>query len=235
MIRKDFLNKIAVCFCSALILLLFSACGSHVYSGDDDSLPVTGSDSKFELADDIFSESPENEGLCTFDTNNKSYLNSKGCTLWALKNKNSGQTAFKSRSVRVVKESGSASAGFGIVFCVQGAEAAGTFNMFTVLLNTKGQYAVGKILKGNYTNIQWWKDCMYLNRGFGAVNYIRVDYNPESTEFTLFLNDAEAFRFSDTKSSPRLSYGGDGYVVVLDGKENFSVANTKVTFCEKKD
>ena len=238
MIRKDFMKKFSLYFYSVLTILLFSACGSPVNSGNEDFIPSVGSEPKFELADDFFSEDSENSeevGLYTFSTNNKSYLNSKGCTFWTLKNQNVRHALFKSRSVRVVKESGSVSAGFGIVFCVQESEVAGSFNMFTILLNTKGQYAVGKIIKGNYTNIQWWKDSKYINRGFGAVNYIRVDYNSGTKEFTLLLNDAEVLKFSDANSSPRLTSGGDGYVVVLDGKENFSVSNTKVTFSEKKE
>lgn len=218
--------------CMIFVNLLFVACGSHVYSDENEApLPVE-QESKIEQADKLFLASADNKNLYTFETNKQKYLSSKGTTFWSVKKNNTANKLFTTRTVRVVKESGSPKAGFGMVFCVQESQSKGSFNMFAVLLNTNGQYAVGKLIKGNYTNIQWWTDSNFINRGFGAINYIRVEYNSETMEFTLFINDSELLKFSDSDSSPRLNYGSDGYVAVLDGKEDFSVSNTKITFLE---
>lgn len=228
------MTRYKLLFFPALLSVFFLSCGTEVYS-DNEISPVIDSSSKIEQTDELFTKSDTNENLYTFKTKNKSYLNSKGTTLWSVKKKHSEDETFSSRTVRVVKESGSANAGFGIVFCVQESEIKGVFNMLTVLLNTNGQYAVGKIIKGNYTNLQWWTDSKFINRGYGAINYIHIEYNPETTEFSLKLNGAEVFKFSDSGTSPRLCSGDDGYAVVIDGKENFTFSNTKVTFLEKED
>ena len=212
--------------------VLLPSCGTDVYSsntnGETQSAPVA----TVALADDLFSPVSEDGEHFVFETNNTAYLTSKGSTLWTLAKKNASGEVFGKRTVRVVKESGAAHAGFGIVFCVQESETKGSYNMLAVLLNTEGQFAIGKIIKGNYTNIQWWTDSPFINRGYGAVNYICVEYGAESEEFTLRLNGASVLKFSDADSSPRLSYGGDGYVAVLASNENYPAVSTKITFIE---
>ncbi len=221
-------RKIESVFIVSLVLLSFS-CGMSVYTPEEQG-NNTDENSGMETASELFSEDAENKNLFVFETNDTSYLTSKGCTLWTLKNESS--EVFKTRTVRLVKESGSANAGFGFVFCVQESDTKGAYNMLTVLLNTNGQYAVGKIIKGNYTNIQWWTDSQFINRGYGAVNYIRVEYDEETTEFTLYANDSQILVFSDADTSPRLCCGGDGYVVVLASDENYPAVSTKVTFLD---
>src|SRR5574344_1401580 len=130
------------------------------------------SESDTATATDLFLPVTAEENSYLFETNDSSYVTKNGYTLWAVPVTTGNTATFTSRTVKIVKESGCAEAGFGIIFCEQSTGVSGVYNMLTVLINTKGQYAVGKIVNGNYTNISWWTDCAYLNKGFGAINYI---------------------------------------------------------------
>jgi hypothetical protein len=159
----------------------------------------------FNCEDDVF----------VFETNDTSYLTDDGYTLWCVKYENKSES-FENIQVTASKESGKDSPGFGIVFLQQEYEEKDY--LLTVMINTKGQYTVGKVIDGNYKSIINWKSCKSLNKGYGALNKIEVSLI--DSVYMLKLNDVEVTTFAVTESV-KIQNSKWGYVAVLANNEKF--------------
>ncbi|NLC53732.1 MAG: hypothetical protein GX770_07180 [Firmicutes bacterium] len=107
----------------------------------------------------------------------------------------------------VKKLSGSASAGYGIVFCLQNEN-----NFYTLISNIQGEYLIVKMVNGEWYVVDEWYDndagiikngdmvySQYLHLGYGyddVENQIKVKYNNDNT-FTISFNGQEAATFKD--------------------------------------
>lgn len=157
-----------------------------------------------------------------FESNDTKYITQNGYTIWCIKGTD---PVFSSRSLTAYKESGTGEAGYGMVFLHQKIDEKDF--LLTVMINTKGQYIIGKVNDGDFSVISDWKNCTYLNKGYGVNNKIEITYSEE--KFILKINDK---RITDFTVSEKISLNntGYGYVTVISGTERFPENSVKIVF-----
>jgi hypothetical protein len=211
-------DKFAACAAGLLLGLffLFFSCVSP-YSADSDA----GFDPEktvFQSVNELFVKSDNDEHLTRFFTNDPKYHGPNGFTLWTAGMEEDGEL---DREVIVSKSSGNNSAGYGLVICHKMRESEGTEKlvMLTVMINNRGQYAVGKVEDAAYKEIKPWTlanlggQGNYLRMGSGQENKIRVAYSGDNY-YDLYVNGEKIDAF--TEEAPFCEgKGQSGYVVVV--------------------
>ena len=159
-------------------------------------------------------------------TNDRQYLKPGGYLAWDI---TSSQNSTEATAIRAIKQSGSPSAGYGLVYFYRTSQ--GHEYMILAMINVMQQYTVGKYSDGNYTEIISWTHSSLLHRGFGSTNSIELSYNTSSRVFTLKLNNSTADTFEDA-STPRLTTGRKGLVACISQLEDFDFSCVDVLFEE---
>ena len=157
-----------------------------------------------------------------FFTNDIKYINSYGYTLWSAKNRTSFNEPIK---MRLCKISGNSSAGYGIVFCEQIYE--NSEYLLTVMINTLGQYLIGKYSKNEFTTVSEWKSCNSLLQGTGINNEIEISYANDVFHVKINGADVDSFSVEENISIENRPYG---YVVVISNDENLPTVPVSVVF-----
>ena len=187
---------------SGLLLFTFISCNMQPFD-----IKIEKEDEPtIEENDELFKES---NGSYLFYKRTGTYQRKNGCTIWSVKNVNNSEK-FKTINVSGRKMSGEKNAGFGIVFLNQKYENQDF--LLTVMINTSGQYTIGKVINGNYKTIQDWQTFTSANTGFGVSNTIEIMF--ENNLFLLKLNGAEENRFS-IDENVKIKDSKWGYVVVI--------------------
>ncbi len=210
----------------ALIAALIALAGCPISPRTDEG-PVP-SNGAVEQHSELFVAEDGSPETIRFETNDARYWGPYGYTLWTLRP--ASQSPFASREVTAAKESGDASAGFGVVFCAydSGDPLIGE-TMLVVMINTQREYIVGEVSGGSFRELVPWTACASLKLGYGQENTIAL--SAESGEIALSLNGAEAARFRDEE--PPLHEGGaDGYLVVISPLDRFPDVPVSVVFRE---
>jgi hypothetical protein len=185
--------------------------------------------------DELFVAEGEEGGLAktVFRTNDVKYWRHEGATLWSVWG--SGEKEFSSRTVKAAKTSGHSGGGYGVVFCQGEYEVGGkpTPAMLVVMINNNGQYIVGKVVGGEFTDFGWWKTSPYISTSAGFLNEISVEYNAEDKEYSLKINGNEVEQFSDDEY-PTLHGGKNGYIAVITPYDNFPSSFVNVYYLEAR-
>ena len=198
---------------------------------DDNSETI---ESEMEENSTLFSKETEAEAdydIYVFETNKKAYINSSGYTLWCIKDINTSED-FEEINVTVYKESGKADAGYGVVFLRQTIDESDF--LVTVMINTKGQYIIGKVIDGTFTRISEWKKSDLLNQGYGVMNTIEITYSNSEEKYIVCFNGTKETDFV-LEENVSFYNSGKGYVAVISGSENFPEVPVKVTYKENGD
>jgi len=186
-------------------------------------------------SDELFEPEVGEGGITTtvFRTNDPRHWNQEGSTTWTVWGDT--ETVFNSRTVSMAKTSGDPRGGFGIVFCQGDHEINGRLfpAMLVVMINTVGEYIIGKATGGVFTDFSWWQSTPHLNRGLGSSNEITVTYDEDNGQFILIINGHEIERFRDD-NEPRLRNGRNGYITVITPFDNFPVTGINILFWENK-
>jgi hypothetical protein len=174
--------------------------------------------------------------ITRFHTNDPKYWSPQGFTLWTMWDTGTpdGSTAWE-REVIVSKKNGYKRAGYGMVLCqgVRTYKGKSEQTMLTVFINNEREFAIGKVIAGQYTIMRGWTKTLYLNTGTGVDNKLKVGYNPALAEFTLTINGNVAYNFKDM-AEPRHSGGKNGYIVVIGPLDNFPTEEVDVYFTETR-
>ena len=87
-----------------------------------------------------------------------------------------GQTTFVQRDVSLVKNSGNAYAGYGVIFSQYDPGARAGETMLLVMINTQQQYSVGSVTGADYTpyTTPMWIQDLHLKRGYGVSNEVKI-------------------------------------------------------------
>ena len=188
--------------------------------------PAEGSDLPGgEEASSLFAAAPADPAQVDFVTDDDAFVTDRGYTLWALR---AGELSpFSSRLVVANKASGSAEAGYGLVFCHRGAEE----RMLVAMIDAQGEYIVGEASGSTFTAIVPWTSSAYLKRGFNQDNLIGLRLDPASRTFTLSLNGSDVRSFTAVESGYELG-GGEGYIVVISPRERFPGTPVRASFRE---
>ena len=182
----------------------------------------------FDQVNELFVDEPSS-GMVIFKTNDEHYWSANGYTLWALDgDASTGTTSdFVSQSRILSKTSGDAYAGYGIVFC-QGENSALQNTMYTVMINTKQQYCIGKVIGAEYSSIQWWTASTSLFSGWGTANQVDVAYDTANDVYTVSLNGTEVYKFAN--DSEVNDGGNSGYLVVISPYDIFPDTTVEVHY-----
>lgn len=161
-----------------------------------------------------------------FFTDNKKYIRESGYTFWCTSHECSSDV-FEPIEFSAYKESGSTESGYGVVFCNQSLE--GQDFLMCVMINTRGQYIIGKVIDGEFLTISNWKSSSLLHKGIGIKNKIKIIHDEQKKVFVLSFNGYFACDFSPVENTK--IYGGkSGYVVVVSNLEKFPKSPVKVRF-----
>ncbi|MCL2293349.1 MAG: hypothetical protein FWC36_00550 [Spirochaetes bacterium] len=214
-----------------LFSLFLSSCFLTPYeTSDDDGLPGEGGD--IALVSDLFEAAGLDEygrRITSFLVNDNMYWTEYGFTLWAVES-GDGEDIFSSREVTLSKISGDRIAGYGIVICQKMRDGYGQ-TMLTIMINTTGNYAIGKVVGGNYHHMKRWTHSNFLLQGFGRPNVLGITYDNDEKEYTLVINGHEALRFKD-ENEPVHEGGRSGYIVVISPQDIFPQNPVEVIFLE---
>lgn len=172
-------------------------------------------------------------GSHIFTTNDTTYIKATGYTIWG---RQKTETNFTDFEVELKKFSGNAKTGYGVIFNETGTINEADHSMLSILVNIEGEYAIGKIDNGVYTNIEWWKEGYSegtknnaLKEGYRTENTIKVSYDTESDRYTLYINSLKIQDFIDTRKD-KVKTGNRGYAVVISPNEGFPNKEVKVEF-----
>lgn len=184
------------------------------------------------VVDELFNEggmTEEGRKLTVFILNDKTYWSEYGYTLWTME-KGAGEAIFREREVQVSKINGDKIAGYGIVIC-QGMRVGYGESMLTIMINTEQNYAIGKVIGGNYSSIKSWTNSRYIEKGYGRPNDLKITYDKVNKEYTLIINKNEVEKFKDERE-PVCEGGKNGYIVVVSPQDKFPQTPVHVTFLE---
>lgn len=168
-------------------------------------------------------------GCATFITNEVSYHSPRGYTIWCEAEGLGGPAnePFSEVSCAVSKETGDATAGFGLVLC-RGENGSGDSTMYVVMINVKRQYAIGKAVNARYIPIKTWTESSALLAGWGAENRIRVTYDGSTNRYAVLLNGTVAWNFENDGEVN--DSGGAGYLAVISPYDDFPETTVKIVF-----
>lgn len=212
------------------VLIILASCSLTPYGGGEPEVQQPEEPSVIEEESTLYAETVEGEKY-VFETNDTRYLTEAGYTIWTTKHVNESDS-FEAVSVTMSKESGRSEAGYGIVFCSQEIEEKPF--LITVLINTMGMYAVGKVVDGVYSHINGgWKSPKGIKGGYGINNEISVSYDGKEKSFLLKINGHDITTFTVQED---IKFKGSrwGYVAVIAANEDFPKNPVKITF-EKED
>ena len=211
-----------IIFLMFITLLVLSSCKLQPF--ETDKPQIITEETKLREETSLFIKS---NNTYVFQTNDTKYLSSKGFTLWTAAFVNESQR-FEPLSYTIIKESGKADAGYGIIFCSQ--ETDGVPFMLTVLINTKGMYSIGKVKNGVFSHInEGWKSSACINRGYGVTNTISVSYDNNKDEFVVLINGIMISTFTVSENI-LFQNSQSGFAVVIAPDEDFPAVPVKVTF-----
>jgi len=221
-------DKIKYCIIFA-VLFIFS-CLTPYEPQEKAGLPEEGG--AISLAEELFTEGlPDEEGrkVTVFLVNDNAYWSEYGYTLWTVEN-GAGEELFTTREVCLSKITGDKIAGYGIVICHKMRVGYGE-TMLTIMINTEQNYAIGKVIGGNYKSIKSWTYSRYLEKGYGRPNELNITYDKENKEYTLTINDNEIEKFKD-ETEPVCEGGRSGYIVVISPQDKFPQTPVEIIFLE---
>jgi hypothetical protein len=211
-----------------LAIVLPSGCPSPA-GGTQAAVDDMGTAGVVEQKNELF---VQQNGGYGFTTNDNAYCGPNGYTLWSLPL--AGQQTFTQRDVTLIKNSGNAYAGYGIIFCQYdtGNLSLGE-TMLVVMINSQQQYSVGEATGSVYTpyTSPTWVQKPGLAKGYGMTNNLKVTRDMDGL-FHLSLNGSEVMTFRDGRI-PLQAGGGDGYLVVISPQDSFP--GTPVTVSYKED
>lgn len=215
-----------------IVLASFAAllCGCPSPNDPAASTMDTGTGGTAEQRDELFVQQPDRSWL--FSTNDSAFWGPNGYTLWALPLP--GQSTFAQRDVDLVKASGNAWAGFGIIFCqFIPSDPSQVESMLLVMINTQQQYSMGEVNGSRYTPYTGttWVSHLGLHRGYGVINGVKVTRDAGGL-FTLYLNQVQVMTFLDGRT-PIPTGGGDGYLAVISPQDSFPQSPVSVSYVEK--
>lgn len=150
-----------------------------------------------------------------FYTTDRKYRSASGYTLWSY---SAGPGGSDDRTVRVEKRLGNASAGYGLVLCsgVQDVGGRDELVFMTVMINNRGEYAVGKVIGNEYRSLlpSLWERSERLRGHAGNGNELRV-VKAGMNHYELYVNGGHETGFEDNEAPYCDAGGRDGYVVVI--------------------
>lgn len=161
----------------------------------------------------------------TFRTNDPAYIVPGGRTVMKI----TGSSYVNSASMTVSKKSGSATAGYGMVFFYN--KNGGKEYMMTVMINTRRQYKIDKVADGQIIPISGgWVTAQGLKGGFGVQNTIGVSHSSDG-KFHVKFNGVEETTFTDP-AAPIIPKGTTGCIVAISDSEGFPQKFVEVSFTE---
>jgi hypothetical protein len=213
-------------YCIIFFTAIFLAASCKLTSTPSDSTENNGTTN--EENSSLFKQ--KDDGSYVFTTNDTKYISKNGYTLWTIIRKIASTESFSGFTTTLVKSQGNTGYGFGVIFN-ENTDSKGNSSMIAVMIRTTGDYAIGKIENGLYSDIQYWTQNKYIKTGLGSKNSITIRKDAASDEYAVTFNgDSDStVKFSDT-GSYIYSNGNRGYVVVLAPNENFPVNRVAVSF-----
>ncbi|MDR2767429.1 MAG: hypothetical protein LBB82_03780 [Treponema sp.] len=204
-------------FLTCLLSVFFFSCLSPYENGGAVEAETEIDETVFTPASDLFRETES--GVVRFYTNDPKYRGPNGYSLWTVFGEEQNTL---DRLVSVSKSAGNNSAGYGLVICHKTRESDGTGKlvMLTVMINNRGQYAIGKVINGSYREIKPWTTANaggagnYLKAGTGMKNKIGVSYTGDN-HYELSFNEYVIETFADEEVPFCEGKGKSGYVVVI--------------------
>jgi hypothetical protein len=156
----------------------------------------------------------EAEGETVFMANSEELIGPRGYTLWRLDG--TYNSPFSGSAMVLSKISGHDLAGYGILFCH--SETTWGESMLIVMLNTLGEYIVGKVVGDAFYEILPWSESSALVRGYNQANRVEISF--DAGQYRLRLNGTNAAFFRD-EEEPVLSGGRGGFIAVISPLEVF--------------
>ncbi len=221
------MKRIALVILMPAIILFPGGCPSPA-GGTQAVVADTGTAGVVEQKSELF---VQQNGVYEFTTNDSAYWGPNGYTLWALPF--AGQQTFMKRDAALIKSSGNAYAGYGIIFCQHDAgNPSQGETMLVAMINSQQQYTIGEATGSVYTpyTSPTWVQNPGLAKGYGMTNNLKVTRDADGL-FHLSLNGSEVMTFRDGRI-PLEAGGGDGYLAVISPQDSFPGTPVTVSYKE---
>jgi hypothetical protein len=164
---------------------------------------------------------PDANGFTQFYTNDPAYVGTSGWTFYKWGDVIDNPMGYVETQVN--KVSGDKYTGYGILYCLSDAN-----NFFMLVIDTDGNYKIGKVTGGAYASVTNWTVSEYLTKGYDKVNTLKVQYNGNNT-FGIYFNDHTADEVTDD-TDPKFTGGKYGYICAVSKNENFPTIPMDVRF-----
>ena len=82
-----------------------------------------------------------------------------------------------------------------------------------------------------FQKIEGWKDCSYLNKGYGVKNQLCITYDEKTQYFAININGKYVTKFK-VMDDIKFEKTKIGYVVVISNLEKFPQKEVRVVFKE---
>ena len=216
-------------------VLLLSSCGLPVKGFDKSEADII-TPNQTEVVEDseLFKEKEktgESDSLqreFNFKTNDRKYLTSNGYTIWTTP---FVQLNNQQIEIEVEKKSGDSKTGYGLVFFRQKIEEKRDY-FLTVMINTKGQYCIGKVIDGNFKFIKPWEQESCINSGLGMRNNIKIGIDSITKKVDLIINGTKVYNF-EIASKISINNSSYGFVTVISNSENFPQKAVEIKYINK--
>ncbi|WP_407427403.1 hypothetical protein [Treponema sp.] len=226
MYKKEYFITVLIAF--LLVALLGCSLSPRTEETENSASCETNSTESTAVIEDsnLFESNSENNSSYIFFTNDSKYITSNGYTFWFPAHESSADS-FETVEFSAYKESGRTESGYGVVFCNQDLD--GKDFLLSLMINTRGQYIIGKVYDGEFSTISTWKTSSLLHKGIGIRNTVRIDYDDVKKLFIFYFNGYYAGDFSPVENVS-ITGGKTGFVVVVSNLENFPKTPVKVIF-----
>jgi len=226
MLKKSFI-KILICF----LFVVISSCTLEPFDSQkeiiENQVQEEVEETVVEKVSELFTTEIDDRTF-VFETNDSKYLKKTGYTIWTT-NKTNISSSFETINCEMYKSSGKTEAGYGVVFCQQKINTEDY--MLCVMINTVGQYIIGNVVDAKFQKIEGWKDCSYLNKGYGVKNQLCITYDEKTQYFTININGKYVTKFK-VMDDIKFEKTKIGYVVVISNLEKFPQKEVRVVFKE---
>jgi hypothetical protein len=195
-------NFIGLLFIAAMIIPLVSACKQS-----SDSVSVS-----------TIQFSPDGQGWIQFKTNDTANYG-----YGYFEHYTASYGAVSEVTATVLKNSGSATAGFGVVFCFVDSN-----NFYRALVSEDGYYIVSQKTGGSYSTLQSWTQSPNVHTGYGVQNTIKVSYS--TNLYSVFINDLTTPVFTFAPSQSNGTAGSAGFYAGIGSSASDNFPGTPADF-----
>jgi hypothetical protein len=211
-------------YCLVLFSCDFGTSVNHSQNNNNNQSDIDDEITENFLENEYLFEENENNEVLLIVTDEK-FWTSQGCTVWKLLEEKPA-IAELPFEVNIKKTSGTAEAGYGIIFGV--TESNNFTNMLVFLININGEYAIGELKENVFYYLQYWTYSEQLIQGYDEINSLKIVLQNKK-HYALYINNSLINYIYSPGYSGHLQ-GKNGLIAVISPKDRLPDESVNVVY-----